>query len=476
MMNATPKPARVYHPNALLALLGDRGVLTQEELDNHGGLPYFRACLPLFIAFASNTSLMSLEIATHDFSSHMLFATAEALKRNASLRKLKMVFSMATTDDVGVAIAEALVQNATLQECHVNFDESTVGDVTGVALAAVIKHNATLKGYCIAYGAGTTDESGLAMAEGLKHNATLQFFSVLMSFSGFSGLTGVAMAGALEQNATLKKFEVFFHGDHEEEDSSGVAIAAALMQNTTLEECAVYVGWWGDEVGLAMAEALRINAALQTYTMTWGSYMSDDTGVAMAAALTQNTTLQKYAMDSGYGMGDRTWMAMAEALKQNATLQALSITGCDDNPCEHETYVAMADAIKQNTTLKYFSVDCTCVDKEFALVQAVAQAREHNVTLQAFSTFLLAHAPALWPPITDMLDMLQRNQEISAQWRSLVQLAKPKMNTGFHSLVELCFKRKLFSFFLPASCVWHPFADSRAVATPEVGPAQAVKD
>merc|ERR1711871_1505885 len=49
----------------------------------------------------------------------------------------------------------------------------------------------------------------------------------------------------------------------------------------------------GNETGMALADALRVNASLRSFTLdAWSTHMRNETGMALAEALQVNTSLQ----------------------------------------------------------------------------------------------------------------------------------------------------------------------------------------
>ena len=88
----------------------------------------------------------------------------------------------------------------------------------------------------------------------------------------------------------------------------------------------------------------------------WETQIGDATGVAVAEAIKHNATLNSFSMDARETqIGDATGVAMADAIKQNATLQSFSIKAVATE-IGNATGVAMAEAIKQNATLQSFSI------------------------------------------------------------------------------------------------------------------------
>ncbi|CAE8594875.1 unnamed protein product [Polarella glacialis] len=209
-------------------------------------------------------------------------------------------------------------------------------------------------------------------------------------------------------------------------------MAEALKQNITLQSFRMDCGHTsiGDVTGVAMAEALKQNIMLQSFTMRCGfTSIGDVTGVAMAEALKQNITLQSFTMRCGFtSIGDETGVAMAEALKQNITLQSFTM-GCIHTSIRDVTGVAMAEALKQNITLQSFTMHCRKTpigdETKAALEEAITQAT-------------------------------QRNQALRAQRHSLARLARWSGDTGFQSLSEGEFRKRVFQFFLPPGCKLMP--------------------
>jgi hypothetical protein len=202
----------------------------------------------------------------------------------------------------------------------------------------------------------------------------------------------------------------------------------------------------GDETGMALADALKQNTVLESFTIYCGhsSKMGDETGMALADALNQNTVLESFAIHcKSSNMGVETGMALADALKQNTVLKSFTIyCGCGN--MGNKTGVAMADALKQNTVLESFTIDLGFTKYG----NAIADALKLNTALKSVKLELLDVALHKMK-----LPWLQRNQEPLMQCCTLALLARCSLNTGLHSLTEMGFRQKVFEFFLPADCV-----------------------
>jgi len=212
-------------------------------------------------------------------------------------------------------------------------------------------------------------------------------------------------------------------------DETGLALAEAIKQNQTLKSFSVYA--WGtrigDETGLALAEAIKQNQTLKSFSVyAGGTQMGDETGVALAEAIKQNQTLKSFSVDAGgTQMGDETGLALAEAIKQNQTLKSFSVDA-QHTQMGDETGVALAEAIKQNQTLRSFSVDA----------QYAQMGDETGVALaEAIKQFIA------------------RNRAFVCQSRTLLQLAPLDDSTGCRSLREATFRCMVLEFLVPSECL-----------------------
>ena len=232
------------------------------------------------------------------------------------------------------------------------------------------------------------------------------------------------MAWALGRNATLRsfKFNEYRNGISE---ATGVAMGEVLKRHATLRSFAFMSFTLGDKTGVAMAEALKQNAVLRSFALE--ATVSDVTGVAIAEAINSSVTLRSvtfHPFGSSRSVSDVTGVALAKALGQNTSLQSFTFKVSKYGRLREDHFREVMDsAFRQNVTL---------------LACRVGQLR-WDISYGAAAEYMV------------------RNQAVCAQMRTLVQLARWSENTGFHSLVERCFRSRILSYFLPPLCNWMPF-------------------
>ena len=109
-----------------------------------------------------------------------------------------------------------------------------------------------------------------------------------------------------------------------------------------------------DEGAKALAEALKVNTALQGLLWLGDNEISDEGAKALAEALKVNTALQKLDLYENK-ISDEGAKALAEALKVNTALQGLGLVSkfwLGSNKISDEGAKALAEALKVNTTLQ----------------------------------------------------------------------------------------------------------------------------
>ena len=463
-------------------------------------------CKAVVEGLRSNKTLRILSMSGR-YRNFVGVAMAEALGENATLRAFRFQ-SQSCGDKTGVALAKALDNNLTLQS-FTFCGRRRVGDVSVAALAAALQRNVTLRSFELgARDLNISYRAGMAMADALRVNANLLSFKLQAC-----SLVGDEICVALAHNCTLQSFSLSLFGPSVDICE---ALALALQWNRTLRSFSLYVAMFtfGDEAGLALADALVRNATLQSFSFeAWGTAMSDATGVAMARALGRNATVQSFKFQEArseisdatgvamgevlkrhatlrsfafrsFTLGDKTGVAMAEALTQNAVLRSFAlearvsdVTGvaiaeamnlnvtlrsltfqpvfCSSRSVSDVTGVALAGALRQNTSLQSFTFNVSKYGRisEDHFRAVMDSAFRQNVTLLACRVGQLR-----WDiSCGAVAEYVVRNQAVRAQMRTLAQLARWSENTGFHSLVERCFRSRILAYFLPPLCKWTPF-------------------
>jgi len=260
-------------------------------------------------------------------------------------------------------------------------------------------------------------------------------------------ILGRALAEALKANTVLQSFTLTA-GQTQIGDETGRALAEALKENAVLQSFTLTAGQTqiGDETGRTLAEALKENAVLQSFTLTAGrTQIGDETGRALAEALKENAVLQSFTLDAGLTpIGDETGRALAEALKANNVLQSFTLNA-RLTQIGDETGCALAEALKANTVLQSFTLKARLTQIGDETGRALAEALKANVVLQSF-TF------AAYRIFLDVSEWLARNREVFAQWRNLAAIARVSDDFGIDSLVPNGFRSAVFAFSLPSSC------------------------
>lgn len=266
--------------------------------------------------------------------------------------------------------------------------------------------------------------------------------------------------------------------------SECVQLALALAQNSDV--VALRLNGFPAEVCLVVAEVLKNNVTLRSLGFV-GPGGAGDLGqavVSIALALKQNVTLRSLVFRGGYKSLDSHHLkAVLEALRMNDTLQNLTIGRLDmanpdlgngftshllkDNDVLQSLTVpgsynarnaGVVDALMHNTTLQILHLGYGCLDDMAAVVEAM----ERNLTLTCLKwkrPNWLGESPLREAELQETLEkQLRRNRELAVQWRALVQIARPSLSTGFHSLTEWVFRRKLLAFYLPPHCGKLPVA------------------
>mmetsp|Transcript_80391 Transcript_80391/g.222384 ORF Transcript_80391/g.222384 Transcript_80391/m.222384 type:complete len:453 (-) Transcript_80391:9-1367(-) len=351
--------------------------------------------------------------------------------------------------------------------------------------AAALKHNATLRSFtCVEHGYGEVRHEGIvALADALNHNATLTSFAV-RDFV-VTEVAGTALADSLVYNGTLKSFE-FSRASTE----TGVALAEALKRNRALESFRVgFLGYADVErPGVAFAGVLKHNVTLKSFAMHGNRKRSKAAGMALADALTHNSTLKSFAFDDSC---EETGVAMVEALKRNRTLECFTVNflyGTDVG----RSVVAYADFLARTTTLKSVAF-CSHIDNVGIEVagMALAGALQRTGTLESFSLHAgsdrnvhyaydvpgelrdvntlerlrASFADALEMNVSIQAfdfqglpepDVIARNKLLRRQRHALTDLARLTDATSFRSLTEQAFRARVLGFLLPPGCRWMP--------------------
>ena len=161
-----------------------------------------------------------------------------------------------------------------------------------------------------------------------------------------------------------------------------------------------------------LEEALRQNRKLRRLEIDVRCH--EAVAKALGQALKQSASLQSFILDaSSTSMGDDTGLALAEALKQSASLQSFSLRASGSDMSD-DTGLALQDALAVNFVVLAFAATGFC-----------------------------GVPPSVVEPV------LLRNNDVLAQWKALVQLARCDAGSGLRSLKESSFRRELFSYAVP---------------------------
>jgi len=287
------------------------------------------------------------------------------------------------------------------------------------------------------------DEAGLLIAQALGSNKILKEF-VLSAPGGMGNAAGQGLANALKTNAALRSWS-FNAAFSQMDDRTGLCIAEALEQNKTVEAFAFRMaGSMGNATGMALALAVMGSVTLRSCKFKFECSTTDDeTGLLMAEAVEHHVALEAFEFVASDHMGCATSAAVAEAIKHNKALQSIALEF--SNAMRPQTGMAFADAMRHNTTLK--SLTCSWGDSPGCAVSDLLQSTfAENVTLQELE-------------FDEMGEHIAERNRILQEWAcAIAALARPTDDVGFHSLVEKVFRRKVFRFFLPAQCGLMPIS------------------
>lgn len=295
--------------------------------------------------------------------------------------------------------------------CRHPDDKPEYKDFTeGWRYAAALASNTTLISLEVTF---CPTRLGTALATALRHNRTLQ--SISLAGDDLDDEVGVALAASLVTNRTLRHFSL----SGEKLGDCLVTMAHALDRNSTLEsfsftgQIEIGSGSWV----ASLPQALGRNSTLHSFELALlgeGRQRTDDFCAALASALNNNSTLRSFRLMS-LGIGEEGGIALAGTLKRNSSLQSIDFSWCF---AREGAQMALAEALEHNTTLLHLGTPVNVCAK---VKKAVQQS-------------------------------LRRNRTLRGQWLTLALLARDSGDTGFRSLADLTFRRRLFEFYLPANC------------------------
>lgn len=211
-----------------------------------------------------NTHLEELDMSEQPLISVEFDALAEALKRNATLKKITLgCDGLLPVED----LADMLADNRGL--LHLDAYDVRVGTEQALVLARALETNATLRVLKLRV-SGIRDEQVCAFAGALRKNRSLEELHLQSNLIGGEGVA--AIAEALKHNNTLTTLSLAFN---ECGSCGATALAAALEQNNALRSldmhgCAVTFEGVAD-----LARALKTNTALETVCL-YGIWLEDD--------------------------------------------------------------------------------------------------------------------------------------------------------------------------------------------------------
>ena len=158
------------------------------------------------------------------------------------------------------------------------------------------KDKATIDGFVEAMPGGF-EKLNATITEAIKKAAAViaeQFSAseIDLQYKGLTAHDATVVAEILKSNTSVTK--VNLHGNKEIGDEGAKALAEALKVNATVETLSLVRCGIGDDGAAALAEALRSNTSLTRLDLC-GNGIGDD-GAAFAGALRSNTTLRSLSL------------------------------------------------------------------------------------------------------------------------------------------------------------------------------------
>eukprot|EP00930_Biecheleria_cincta_P005741 TRINITY_DN106684_c0_g1_i1.p1 TRINITY_DN106684_c0_g1~~TRINITY_DN106684_c0_g1_i1.p1 ORF type:complete len:792 (-),score=124.22 TRINITY_DN106684_c0_g1_i1:267-2642(-) len=253
---------------------------------------------------------------------------------------------------------------------------------------------------------------------------------------------------------------------------------------------------FSDAMWRELAQVLQLNAKLRSFTIHFGAYAFNEHQFRdIMRTLERNASLRCFAWCSSRhqrALGDDCLAAAANMLRCNKTLQSFRFDGTAFSVAGLERVLY---ALHYNKNLRSLHLGClyrTFSTEEMAILKSLAHVIKENTTLQSFTLHGIwgyggqvedAWAEALQSNVqlqsfrfltnnshwshSNRLDhcsvgrVMRRNKDLAVLVRRLAQIAKLSRGTGFRSVTQLQFQRKIMSYFLPPCASiptnWHMF-------------------
>ena len=279
---------------ALVTYEGRDGLTVSEAADAEGELKLLdlHGVRALADTLKHNTTLLFLNLWNNDLGAEGAKALAKGLEANSSLSFLDI--SGNSIGDAGMrAIGRALMRS---ESSHLGALKCDAFAVPAEAAAVDLSSKASGKPIgpsAVALLAGVLKCNSSIRSLNLSHNAVC---GIRYGEGAYDASGAVALAEALATNTVLRELDLY---DNHLGSEGGTALATLLAANSTLTSLSLAgvggfsnAGGVGPEGGEAIAEALKVNVALEVLDLSLNQ-LDGEAAKALADALYTNTTLRK---------------------------------------------------------------------------------------------------------------------------------------------------------------------------------------